>query len=94
MNQKVQELIDAGAWEEPSCDDEMEREYSAQMSSRVRVTDYNKRTGQAAVFWKESKNDHARDLANEQVCFAIIEKLLPDPVTEKLTKSEKEQNVE
>lgn len=92
MNQKVQELIDSGAWEEPTQNDEMEQEYSAQMSSRFKVTDYDKRTGMAKIYWKESKNDHARDLANLQVCFAIIEKNLPDPVTEKLTKTEKETN--
>ena len=94
MNQKVQELIDSGAWEEPNLSTEMEEEYSAQMSSRVKVTDYDKRTGQAKIYWKESKNDHARDLANLQVVFAVIEKLLPDPVTEKLTKTEKETNGE
>jgi hypothetical protein len=92
MNEKVQQLIDAGLWEEPASDDEMEREYSAQMSSRVKVTDYDKRTGQPRIFWKESKNDHARDCANMQCCFAVIEKLLPDPVTERLTKTEKETN--
>jgi len=58
------------------------------------VSDYDKKTGQKKDYWKESKNDHARDCANLQACFAIIEKLLPDPATEKLTKSEKELNAE
>lgn len=94
MNEVVQRLIDSGAWEEPTgtTETEMEKEYTAQMSGRVKVTDYDKRTGQAKPYWKESKNDHARDLANEQVVFAMIERLLPDPVTERLTKTEKEEN--
>jgi len=89
MNQKVQSLIETGVWEEPQTGDpETEREYAEQMGSRIRVVDYNKKSGQARVFWKESKNDHARDLANMQCTFAILADILPDPAAEQLTKSE------
>ena len=89
MNGKVQALIESGVWEEPQTEDsEIEKEYSEQMGSRIRVVDYNKRTGQARVFWKESKNDHARDLANMQCCFAILADVLPDPAAEQMSKSE------
>lgn len=93
MNQVVQTLIDSGRWEEPqaTADPEMELEYAAQMSARIKVTDFDKRTGAQKTFWKESKNDHARDLANMQVLFAVLADLLPDPVMERLTKTEKEQ---
>jgi len=96
MNSKVQELIDAGLWEEPltGTDPEMDKEYSAQMSSRVKKTEYNARTGETKVFWKESKNDHARDLANQAVLGAILQELLPDPASERLSKSEEEKEKE
>jgi len=90
MNQKVQELIDHGDWLEPLNfeDAEMEREYNMQMAARVKVREYAGKTGQLIVRWKESKNDHARDLANMQVLFAVLLNVLPDPATERLTKSE------
>jgi len=93
MNQKVQELIDHGHWEEPITgeDPEMEKEYSAQMSARVKKTSYNAKTGEASVFWREAKNDHARDLANQQVLGAILRELLPDPASERLTPSEQKE---
>lgn len=93
MNQKVQELVESGAWEEPvtETDPEMEKEYSAQMAARIRKTEYNAKTGEARVFWYESKNDHARDLANMQVLGAVLGDLIRDPVMERLTKSEKRE---
>lgn len=89
MNQKVQDLIDSGAWKEPINDSsETEKEYSAQMASRIKVTDYDKRTNAVRIFWREGKNDHARDLANLQTTFAMIMELIPDSASEQLTKSE------
>lgn len=87
LNSKVQELIDSGRWEEPmnAADPEMEKEYAQQMAARVRKTDYVARTGETRVFWKESKNDHARDLANMQVLGAILSDLVPDPAMERTT---------
>jgi len=89
MNQKVQELIDSGRWEEPIVGEspELEAEYNEQMAGRVRVVDQEKKT----VAWHESPNDHARDLANEQVCAAIVFGCLGDPVETQLTTSEKEK---
>ena len=91
LNGKVQELIDSGRWEEPmdtATDPEMEKEYAQQMAARVRKTDYVARTGETRVFWKESKNDHARDLANMQVLGAILSDLVPDPAMERLSTKE------
>lgn len=91
MNQKVQELIDSGAWEEPVAGEEpeMEKEYNAQMSSRVKKTEFNAKTNETKVYWREGKNDHARDLANQQVLGAILRDLLPDPATERQSRGEK-----
>jgi len=93
LNQQVQRLIDQGVWMEPqnSEDPEMEKEYAAQMGSRIKQSEYNPKTGQTKVWWKESKNDHARDLANMQTLGAILRDCLPDPAMERLTKSEKEK---
>jgi hypothetical protein len=90
MNAKVQELIDHGHWEEPlnSADPEMEKEYNAQMAARVKKTEYVGKTGETNVYWKETKNDHARDLANGQVLFAVLKERLPDPASERLAPSE------
>jgi hypothetical protein len=90
LNQKVQEMIDNGSWEEPlnSTDPEMEAEYAQQMSARVRKTEYVARTGETRVFWKESKNDHARDLANMNSLGAILSDLVPDPAMERTTAKE------
>ena len=90
FNQKVQELIDNGHWEEPlnTSDPEMEKEYSQQMAARVRKTDYVDRTGETRVFWKESKNDHARDLANMNTLGAMLDDLVPDPAMERTTVKE------
>lgn len=91
MNQKVQELIDSGAWEEPVTGDaELEAEYNAQMSSRVKRTEFDRKTNETRVYWREGKNDHARDLANHQVLGAILSDLVPDPCVELQSKSEKE----
>lgn len=94
MNQKVQELIDAGLWEEPveGEDPEVEKEYNAQMGARVKKREYQIKTGETKVYWKESQNDHARDCANGQVLGAVLRSLVPDPATEIQTKTEKEQN--
>ena len=90
MNAKVQELIDAGVWEEPekSVDKEMEKEYNAQMASRFRRTVFSKKTNEVQVYWYEGKNDHARDLANQQVLGAMQDDILSDPATEQLTRTE------
>ena len=95
MNQIVQTLIDSGRWEEPEIGEnkDMEDEYSAQMSSRRKVEDFDLRTGESKIYWKESKNDHARDLANEQVLFAILSDLLGDPVVEKFSRREEKEQV-
>jgi hypothetical protein len=95
MNQIVQTLIDSKRWEEPieGENKDTEEEYQAQMSARRMVEDFDEKTGQKKSFWKESKNDHARDLANEQVLFAILSDLISDPVIEKLSRKE-EQAVE
>ena len=71
-----------------TADPEMEKEYAQQMAARVRKTDYVARTGETRVFWKESKNDHARDLANMQVLGAILSDLVPDPAMERLSTKE------
>lgn len=90
LNQKVQEMIDNGSWEEPlnSTEPEMESEYAQQMAARVRKTDYVARTGETRVFWKESRNDHARDLANMNTLGAILSDLVPDPAMERITAPE------
>ena len=95
MNQKVQELIDHGHWEEPlaTADPEMEKEYNVQMAARVKKTEFVLKTGETRVFWKESKNDHARDLANMQVLYAILEDWLPDPASERTIKPKGEDSV-
>ena len=94
MNQKVQELIDALLWEEPiTGDEETEKEYNAQMSSRVKRTEFDKKTNETRVYWKEGRNDHARDLANHQVLGAILADLVPDPCAERLSRSEQKQSI-
>ena len=94
MNQKVQELIDALLWEEPiTGDEETEKEYNAQMSSRVKRTEFDKKTNETRVYWKEGRNDHARDLANHQVLGAILADLVPDPCAERLSRSEQRQSI-
>lgn len=88
MNSKVQELIDSGRWEEPvtsGITPEMEAEYNEQMGGRVRIVDPVTKS----VTWHESPNDHARDLANEQVLAAILLGILDDPVTEAVAASER-----
>ena len=93
MNQLVQQLIDKGDWQEPlTGDEELEKEYAAQMSSRVKKTEYQDKTGETRVFWKEGRNDHARDLANHQVLGAVLLALLPDPVADRQTKSENKES--
>lgn len=92
MNAVVQQLIDSGAWEEPVTGDaELEQEYSAQMAARVKLKEYVSKTNEVRVFWKEGRNDHARDLANQQVLGAILADLLPDPLAEQLSGSEKKE---
>lgn len=90
MNQKVDELVSSGRWKQQMnpADPEMAKEYSAQMAGRIRKTEHNAKTGETKVFYFETKNDHARDLANMGTLFAILNDFLPDPATERLTKSE------
>jgi hypothetical protein len=79
MNGRTQNLIDRGLWEEPAgLDGEMEQKYVEQMAGRIRKEEYNQKTGQTKIFWFESKNDHARDLANQQVLMATLCDILPD----------------
>ncbi len=91
MNSLVQRLIDSGHWEEPitSEDPEMEKEYNAQMAARVKKTYWNAKTGVGETVFKESKNDHARDLANGQCMGAVLDDRLPDPAEERLSAGEK-----
>jgi hypothetical protein len=78
-NSRVQGLIDSGFWEEPATGDpKVEEEYTKQMAGRMRRVEHNKTTGKARVFWFETKNDHARDLANMQVLAATLSDILPD----------------
>lgn len=90
LNQVVQSLIDSDRWEEPldTTDEDLEKEYNLQMAARVKKTEFVKRTGETKTFWKESKNDHARDLANENAMGAILEDLVPDPAMERLSSKE------
>lgn len=96
MNQLVQRLIDSGAWEEPlaGVDSDMEKEYNAQMGSRIKKVEFNTKTNEARTFWYEGKNDHARDLANEQCLGAVLGDLIPDPCAEKLSKREEKEQSE
>jgi hypothetical protein len=90
MNQQVKRLVESGAWLEPqTCEDpEMEKEYAAQMASRIKKSEYNPKSGQTKVWFKEGKNDHACDLANMQVLGAVMENCVPDPAMERLSESE------
>ncbi len=79
MNGRVQNLIENGLWEEPQgLAGELEQQYVEQMAGRIRKEQYNPKTGQTKIFWWESKNDHARDLANMQVLAATLCDILPD----------------
>lgn len=84
LNAKVQELIDSGRWEEPvtSGDKAMDSEYANQMAARVRMVERAGKTGEQRVYWRESKNDHARDLANLQVLCALKLRLIRDSADE------------
>lgn len=89
MNAKVQEMIDRGFWKEPiTGDEEIEKEYNAQMGSRVKRTEFDRKTNQTRVYWREGKNDHARDLANQQALGAIMARLIPDAASDILSRSE------
>jgi hypothetical protein len=79
MNGRVQNQISNGLWEEPSgLDGEMEQQYVEQMAGRIRKETYDPKTGKTKIWWWESKNDHARDLANMQVLGATLSDILPD----------------
>ena len=90
MNTLVQRLIDRGQWIEPITGEspEIEAEYNSQMASRVRRTEWDKKTNEQKVYWREGQNDHARDLANSQCLFAVLMGFIPDPCAEPLTESE------
>jgi hypothetical protein len=94
MCSTLERLMAQAVWDEPATseDAELEKEYAAQMSARVRKTEYNAKTGESRVYYWEGKNDHASDCANMQVLYAILEELLPDPASEKLTKSENKED--
>jgi hypothetical protein len=93
-NKRVQELIDRGLWEEPIAKpgDEMDAEYSRQMSQRIERHEYDRKTNIEKSYWWEGKGDHARDLANMQILFATMYKtregfrILPDGVSEEKEK--------
>ena len=79
MQDRLQELIDAGVWSEPDGDSEtdMGREYERQMSSEYRKKRVNKFTGREELVWVcPSGNNHARDCAKMQVVAATITGLL------------------
>lgn len=79
MNKRVQELLDGGAWEEPAgIEDEKEKEYNRQMAGRALRRKYDKKTNVLQEFWWEGRNDHMRDLANQQVLVATLCDILPD----------------
>jgi hypothetical protein len=89
MNEIVQRLHDSGLWIQPTTvSPEMQKEYSEQFGARVRIRDFDPKTGKTRVWWKEGKNDHGRDLANMQALGAVVSDLVPDPATERLTPSE------
>lgn len=91
LNDKVQELIDNGSWEEPQTGDpELEDAYMRQMSARVRELVYDPKAGRKKLIWKEGQNDHARDLANQAVLLGILGDVLMDPATEVLSQKEKQ----
>ena len=93
MNQAIEGLIKSGRWEEPAgqLDDKMEIEYNEQMGARIRKSGRNKR-GETEVWYQEMPNDHARDLANEQCCAAMMVGIMPDPATEQRTAREENEN--
>ncbi len=93
FNEIVQRLHDAGRWiQSTAASPEMQREYSEQFGARVRMREFDPKTGKTKVWWKEAKNDHGRDLANMQAFGAVMCDLLPDPATERLTESEKNED--
>jgi hypothetical protein len=90
MNELVQRLYENGRWIQPqSGNPEMQKEYSEQFGSRVRMREFDQKTGKTKVWWKESKNDHGRDLANMQAFGAVVEDLMPDPAMERMGDGEK-----
>jgi hypothetical protein len=92
FNQLVQRMIERGTWEEPQTEEtDIEKEYAEQMSSRIRVVEHNRKTGHAKVFWRETKNDHARDLANMQCAMAVAGRVIADPIAEQLTTTEQKE---
>lgn len=90
MNNLVHMLIENGSWHEPPANsgDEMEHEYGIQMASRSKREAYDAKTNRRVTYWKEGKNDHARDLANMQCVLALIHRLIPDPLEGNEVKSE------
>lgn len=84
MNSLVQQLRDNGSWEDPIADpgDEMEKEYSVQMSGRSKRVEFSRKTGLMQEFYKETQNDHALDLGNQHACCMVIQDQIPDPITE------------
>src|SRR5262249_17911442 len=92
MNEIVQRLHDHGRWvQSTSSNPEMQQEYSEQFSARVRMREFDTKTGKTRVWWKESKNDHGRDLGNMQACGGVLTDLIPDPATERLSETEKKE---
>ena len=84
-NQRVQGLIESGLWEEPAgSDNENEREYVRQMGGRMKKVKLDRATGALKEFWWESQDDHARDLANGQVLWATLARILPDELPHEL----------
>lgn len=93
MNILTERLVRSGAWKEPETDPDpaMAHEYAQQMAGRVLVREFDKKTNVPKVYFKESRNDHARDLANQSCLKAVLCGLIPDPAAEIKTKTEEKQ---
>lgn len=95
MNEIVQRLHDTGKWlQSTTISPEIQKEYSEQFGARIRMREFDVRTGKTKVWWKEAKNDHGRDTGNMQAFGAVMCDLVPDPAMDRLTESEKGQNNE
>lgn len=77
---KVQGLIDSGAWIEPQGDgDPMEVEYRKQMSAVAQVPKKDRYGNTIFVFETLDDNNHAWDVAKFQCLGAVLTDIIPDP---------------
>lgn len=75
FREKMQNIIDRGAWIEPQAtvDPEMEEEYERQMNSEYQKPRVDKFTGDRFMEWvSPSKNNHAADCGKMQALFAAM----------------------